>query len=88
MCSSLLAAAFTSVSYPILPLRAWRERRSLVSRITRKVFGRASRVFHFKRAPATLIVPRDFDHSPYFEIIKPPTPEVERYRSLRWDRAP
>lgn len=88
MCSSLLAAAFSSVSYPILPLKARRERRSLVSRITRKILGRASRVFRFKRAPATLIVPRDFDQSPYFEIIKPPTPEVERYRRLPWDPAP
>ncbi|HSB64279.1 MAG TPA: YiiX/YebB-like N1pC/P60 family cysteine hydrolase [Thermoanaerobaculia bacterium] len=88
MCSSLLAAAFSSVSYPILPLEARLERRSLVSRITRKMLGRASRVFRFKRAPATLIVPRDFDQSPYFEIVKPPTPEVERYRLLPWDPTP
>ena len=88
MCSSLLASAFASVSYPILPLKARRERRRLVSRITRRLLGRASRVFRFKRAPATLVVPRDFDQSPYFEIIKPPTPEVDRYRRLPWDPVP
>lgn len=88
MCSSLLAAAFASVSYPILPLKGRRERRRLVSRITRKILGRASRVFRFKRPPATLVVPRDFDQSPYFEIVKPPTPEVERYRKLPWEPAP
>jgi hypothetical protein len=85
MCSSLLGSAFASVSYPILPLRGKRERRALVSRITRRLLGRASRVFRFTRPPATLIVPRDFDQSPYFEIVKPPTPEVALYRKLPWE---
>ena len=88
MCSSLLASAFASVSYPILPLTALRERRSLASRITRRLLGRASRIIRFKRPPVTLIVPRDFDQSPYFEIIKPPTPEVARYRKLPWEPSP
>ena len=88
MCSSLLASAFASVSYPILPLKARRERRRFVSRVTMKMLGRASRVFRFKRPAPTLVVPRDFDQSPYFEIVKPPTPEVERYRKLPWDPVP
>ena len=30
---------------------------------------------------ATLIVPRDFDLSPYFDIVKPPAPEIDEYRA-------
>lgn len=71
ICSTLLANAFASVHYPILPT------------IHRGDAGDA--VFHQRNA--RLITPRDFDHSPYFEIIKYPFfgDDVERYRDLVWD---
>lgn len=71
ICSTLLANAFASVRYPILPT------------IHRGVDGEVVYQQHNRR----LITPRDFDYSPYFEIIKYPFfgDDVERYRDLVWD---
>lgn len=71
ICSTLLANAFASVRYPILPT------------IHRGEAGEA--VFHQRNG--RLITPRDFDHSPYFDIIKYPFfgDDVARYRDLVWD---
>ena len=71
ICSSLLANAFASVRYPILPT------------LHRGRDGRV--VFH--RRNARLVTPRDFDHSPYFDIVKYPFfgDDVGRYRELDWD---
>lgn len=63
ICSSLVASAFQSVNYPILPdveyqrsMDSWR--------------GYSEReIFHIRHH--TLFTPRDFDVSPYFQIIKP-----------------
>lgn len=73
ICSTLLANAFASVRYPILPS------------IHRGEDG--GTVFH--RRNGRLITPRDFDHSPYFDIIKYPFfgDDVARYRDLVWDDA-
>lgn len=73
ICSSLLAKAFARVGYPILPrvtlepapappARNWW---SLLSR--RNGTHPAAR---FRELDPTLITPRDFDLSPYFEIVK------------------
>lgn len=85
MCSSLIAEAFQRVGYPILPLSARRERRSLASRIARRILGTGARHLRFRRIPTTLVVPRDFDLSPYFDVVKPPAPEAARYRELDWE---
>lgn len=71
ICSTLVANAFASVRYPIVPT------------IHRGANG--DMVFH--RRNGRLITPRDFDYSPYFEIIKFPFfgDDVERYRELTWD---
>ncbi|SFT39538.1 Permuted papain-like amidase enzyme, YaeF/YiiX, C92 family [Halomonas saccharevitans] len=53
ICSTLIAEAFQSVRYPILPI---------------PVAGR-SRVF--RRRHHSLFTPRDFDLSPWFEVVKP-----------------
>jgi hypothetical protein len=53
ICSTLIAEAFQSVRYPILPIQ---------------VAGR-SRVF--RRRHHSLFTPRDFDLSPWFEVVKP-----------------
>lgn len=71
ICSTLLANAFASVRYPILPT------------IHRGTDGEMT----FHRRNGRLITPRDFDHSPYFDIIKYPFfgDDVQRYRDLSWD---
>ncbi|MCL7940246.1 lipo-like protein [Halomonas sp. ATCH28] len=53
ICSTLIAEAFQSIRYPILPI---------------PVAGQA-RVF--RRRHHTLFTPRDFDLSPWFEVVKP-----------------
>ena len=74
ICSSMIAAAFDNVGFPVLPQitaqsvkitphRSWRER------LFSSPNGAQSR-FVFRRPPHTLVTPRDFDLSPYFEIVK------------------
>lgn len=71
ICSTLLANAFASVRFPILPT------------MHRGEDGET--VFH--RRNGRLITPRDFDYSPYFDIVKYPFfgDDVARYRDLTWD---
>jgi hypothetical protein len=72
ICSSMLAEAFASVQFPILP----------VVRTSHK----GELVLH-QRNPR-LFTPSDFDYSPYFEIIKYPFFELAEhipYRNLPWD---
>ncbi|HLK11689.1 MAG TPA: YiiX/YebB-like N1pC/P60 family cysteine hydrolase [Candidatus Binatia bacterium] len=86
ICSSMIARAFQNVGFPILPAltpdpeprprRRWAE-----------LLGRMApypAIFH--RQVETLITPRDFDLSPYFEVVK--IAPVERakfdYRRIRW----
>nr|CRH04919.1 conserved protein of unknown function [Candidatus Magnetococcus massalia] len=70
VCSSMLAEAFSTVNYPILPVIRKDERGEL------KLFRRNLR----------LTMPRDFDLSPYFAVIKYPLlGEAEGYRVLPWD---
>ncbi|MHA6324480.1 YiiX/YebB-like N1pC/P60 family cysteine hydrolase [Roseivivax sp. CAU 1753] len=58
ICSSLIAQAFQSVKYPILP------------RIEVSGQSNAAReILHIRHH--SLFAPRDFDISPYFDIIKP-----------------
>lgn len=71
VCSCLLAEAFNSVDFPILPF------------IDR---GDDGSIRFFKRNPR-LFAPRDFDYSPYFAIIKYPFLGLEDlgiYRRLPW----
>lgn len=61
ICSSLIAQAFQSVRYPILPdIKRSRAHGSEFSR---------REIFHIRHH--SLFVPRDFDLSPYFDIVKP-----------------
>ncbi len=70
ICSSLIAEAFESVQFPVLPLVKTEE----------------NGITMIQRNPH-LFTPKDFDYSPYFEIIKYPllTPEeAPFYRRLPW----
>lgn len=74
VCSTMIAEAFASINYPILPL------------IKR---GEGNTVRLFQRNPL-LNVPSDFDYSPYFDIIKYPffafsNEENPAYRMMPWE---
>ena len=72
VCSSLIAAAFTSVQFPILPV-IHRDEDGL------RLYKRNTRLY----------TPKDFDYSPYFEIIKYPIlgfNDLAVYRTLPWDQ--
>lgn len=71
VCSSLIARAFASVRFPVLPLRHDTDDGRI--RLHRRNFK--------------LFVPADFDYSPYFEIIKYPLLEFDDlavYRRMPW----
>lgn len=70
ICSSMIADAFGSVHFPILPIM--------------KMEG-DTKVKLYKRNPR-LFTPRDFDYSPYFDIIKYPFIAINsgQYKHLPW----
>ncbi|MEH6951974.1 YiiX/YebB-like N1pC/P60 family cysteine hydrolase [Nitrobacter sp. NHB1] len=71
ICSALIAQAFEAVRYPILP------------KITRAGSRKARReILHIR--DSSLYMPRDFDISPYFQIVKPTIEEGFDYLSLHW----
>ncbi|MCR4303007.1 MAG: hypothetical protein NUV63_02110 [Gallionella sp.] len=63
ICSTLIAQAFQSIHYPILPIV---EKRSADSVDCPGCVEDIYRLRHHR-----LFTPRDFDVSPYFQIIKP-----------------
>lgn len=74
ICSSLLARLFQRVRFPIVPTvtfptAAESEPRA---RIVRRIFGEPSQGYTgiFSMRHPTLVTPRDFDLSPFFDIIK------------------
>ena len=72
VCSSMIAAAFNKVHFPVLP-------------VMRRLESGELRLY---KRNARLYTPRDFDYSPYFEIIKYPYLGLEDrslYRHLPWD---
>ncbi len=72
VCSYMIAEAFRVVKFPILPVAERRDDGLL------KLYLRNTRLF----------TPKDFDYSPYFNIIKYPyfdSNEIASYRSLPWD---
>ena len=79
ICSTLIAQAFQSVGYPILPTRLLVPCRDPPPDRQEDCVEPALKVRHF-----SLFAPRDFDVSPYFTIIKPPPSENFDYARLRW----
>lgn len=75
ICSTLIAQAFNAVRYPILPRH--------VQVCLGTVPGHCDDVLmesrHFSH-----FTPRDFDLSPYFEIVKPTIKDNFDYRKIRW----
>jgi hypothetical protein len=77
ICSTLIAQAFQSVRYPILPTRRATPCRNASS--TDDCVDETWEARHF-----SLFAPRDFDVSPYFTVIKPPPAEDFDYTQVRW----
>ncbi len=75
ICSSLIAQAFQSINYPILPEVS-------VSDATDDQAQRE--IFHIRNH--SLFAPRDFDLSPYFEVVKPTLGEGFDFHGLIWDK--
>ncbi len=79
ICSSLIAQAFHSVRYPILP------RIKMIRELDR---GREIvREFWLIRHHS-LYVPRDFDISPYFAVVKPTLQKGFDHRRIAWAHDP
>ena len=74
ICSTLIAQAFQSVRYPILP-EITREKSDACEDCYREILH----IRHF-----SLYTPRDFDISPYFEVVKPSIAHGFDYRKLEW----
>jgi len=74
ICSALIADAFRAVRYPILP------------KIAR---SRQARDQILEIRHSSLYCPRDFDISPYFNVVKPTVAQGFDYKALQWvDRPP
>ena len=75
VCSTMLAEAFDSIKFPILPF-------------TEKT--QDGRIRLLQKNPR-LFTPKDFDYSPYFEIIKYPyfdLDDLSLYKHLPWSKEP
>jgi hypothetical protein len=72
ICSTMIAEAYQSISYPILPHYADTQDRHGETRLE---------VRHH-----SLFVPGDFDLSPYFRIIKPTIEQGFDYHQLTWSK--
>jgi hypothetical protein len=77
ICSSLIAQAFQSVRYPILPH---------IEELNTPALDRygysVREILHIRHH--SLFAPRDFDISPYFQVIKPTIEHSFDYKRLVW----
>lgn len=71
ICSALIAQAFESVRYPILP------------RVT-TAESQSAREELLEIRHSSLFAPRDFDISPYFKLVKPTIEKGFDYRKMHW----
>lgn len=78
ICSTLIAQAFQSVRYPILPIEAWQEDEQRCVGCRRRIL---------RRRHHSLFTPRDFDLSPYFQIVKPALLGDFDPHCLRWENS-
>lgn len=75
ICSALIAQAFEAVRYPILP------------KVTTAGSRQARReILHIR--DSSLYMPRDFDISPYFRVVKPTIARGFDYTALHWADRP
>ncbi len=77
ICSTLIAQAFESVRYPILPRIEKVMRQDCTDCPTT-----TAEILHIRHH--SLYTPRDFDISPFFDVIKPGIGDGFNYRSYEW----
>jgi hypothetical protein len=73
VCSTMMAEAFSRVRFPIIPV----------------LYQDKEGQLKLLRSNSKLVTPRDFDHSPYFDVIKYPILDFDElgiYRKLPWDQ--
>jgi Permuted papain-like amidase enzyme, YaeF/YiiX, C92 family len=75
ICSALIADAFTAVRYPILPKIT----------LTKSLQAREE-ILEIRHS--SLYCPRDFDISPYFNVVKPTIRQGFNYKTLQWADLP
>jgi hypothetical protein len=80
ICSSLIAAAFASIQYPVLPDIEIARSKGAAGR------EQVREILHIR--DSSLYVPRDFDVSPYFNIIKPTVLHDFDPHALTWAAVP
>ena len=79
ICSTLIAQAFQSVRYPILPMRLLRPCRDIPPERKGDCVEETWEAGHF-----SVFAPSDFDVSPYFAVVKPLPVDDFDYTQLRW----
>jgi hypothetical protein len=77
ICSTLIAQAFQSVGYPILPAMRRRHSDPGAEDHNREILT----IRHY-----SLYTPRDFDISPYFDVVKPTVQRGFSYRGIERER--
>ncbi len=80
ICSSMIAQAFQSIRYPILPTVTRAVRTGRRARAMRR------EILHIRHH--SLFAPRDFDLSPYFQVVKPALRRGFDHRRLVWADEP
>ncbi len=75
ICSALIADAFRAVRYPILP--------KMTLGASRRARQQLLEIRH-----SSLYCPRDFDISPYFNVVKPTIASGFDYKALHWADLP
>lgn len=80
ICSSLVASAFQSIQYPILP--------EVTNHMLEDPNCRdcVQEILHVRHH--SLFTPRDFDLSPYFKIVKPTLERAFDHKGLAWAPQP
>ncbi|MGV8961075.1 MAG: hypothetical protein ACOH1V_11945 [Stenotrophomonas sp.] len=77
ICSTLLAQAFETIGYPILP-------QIEIMQVHTGGHRQREEILHIRSY--SLYTPRDFDVSPFFDIIKPRLNSRFDYRALQWGK--
>lgn len=78
ICSTLIAQAYQSVGYPILPDVATLQE-CLDDDCESYIVDQVLHIRHH-----SLFAPRDFDLSPFFQVVKPTIERGFDYRELNW----
>jgi hypothetical protein len=91
ICSSLLGQLFADVGFPVLPHVSYpdapggSERPPRLPLLTVWSHREGSREGAYAGRHPTLLMPRDFDLSPFFQVVKVGVPDVLDYERVAWE---